>query len=467
MKRTHSIFIAALAALIAGGQAAAQQAEPALALNGGTNGAAVADTVGEGETEEATAAVSTAPPIRIQYFRPQDTRGLTIFEAPKEAGAPFTGFSLEWGAAFAQQFQALDHRNAAAERVVDGTNLNRLMPIGAGFNNATANLYLHAQLAPGIRVALETYLSSRHHPEAWVKDGYILIDESPLGIAFLDEVMRYTTVKVGHFEINYGDAHFRRTDNGNAFFNPFVGNYIMDGFTTEIGAEVYLRANGLMAMAGVTGGEIKGNVTRPDDRALSYLAKLGFDRDVTEDLRLRLTGSMYTTPRSISNTLYGGDRAGSRYYFVMENALATEAAQFTSGLINPGFRSEIRAFQVNPFVKFRGLELFGVAETARGRAANETDHREWTQYAADAVYRFLADERLYVGGRYNVASGQLTGMSQDVSIDRFQFGAGWFVTPTLLLKGEYVTQRYEDFPLNDIRHGGRFNGFMMEGVISF
>ena len=39
-------------------------------------------------------------------------------------------------------------------------------------------------------------------------------------------------------EINYGDAHFRRSDNGNAIYNPFVGNYIMDAFTTEIGGEV-------------------------------------------------------------------------------------------------------------------------------------------------------------------------------------------------------------------------------------
>ena len=48
-------------------------------------------------------------------------------------------------------------------------------------------------------------------------------------------------VRVGHMEINYGDAHFRRSDNGNAIYNPFVGNYIMDAFTTEIGGEVYLK----------------------------------------------------------------------------------------------------------------------------------------------------------------------------------------------------------------------------------
>jgi hypothetical protein len=97
--------------------------------------------------------------------------------------------------------------------------------------------------------------------------------------------MEYVTLRLGHFEINYGDAHFRRTDNGNALYNPFVGNYILDAFTTEIGGEVYVRSNGLMAMVGVTGGEIRGQVLRPDDRAPAYLGKLGFDRRSTGPAR--------------------------------------------------------------------------------------------------------------------------------------------------------------------------------------
>ena len=43
------------------------------------------------------------------------------------------------------------------------------------------------------------------------------------------------TVRVGHMEINYGDAHFRRSDNGNAMYNPFVGN---ERLQTEIAARV-------------------------------------------------------------------------------------------------------------------------------------------------------------------------------------------------------------------------------------
>jgi hypothetical protein len=214
------------------------------------------------------------------------------------AGAPFEGVKLSWGAAFTQQFQNLSHDNAALPNVTNNVDANALKDIGAGFNNATANLYLNAQLAPGIRVALSTYLSSRHHNETWVKDGYLLVDESPLDVPALKSLMEIVTLKLGHFEINYGDAHFRRSDNGNAMQNPFVGNLILDAFTTEVGGEVYLRKNGLMAMASITGGEIRGNVQSPDSRAPSYIAKLGVDRQINQELRVRLTGSMYSTASS-------------------------------------------------------------------------------------------------------------------------------------------------------------------------
>jgi hypothetical protein len=407
------------------------------------------------------------PAIMIQHLRPQDKRGINIFEAPKDDAIPFLGFKLDFGAAFTQQFQGLKHENAAAPRVVNNVNQNQLMEIGNGFNNATANLYVNAQLAPGIRVALTSYLSSRHHQETWVKDGYLLIDESPIDVAPLNTLMKYVTVKAGHFEINYGDAHFRRSDNGNAMYNPFVGNLILDAFTTEVGGEIYARANGFLAMFGVTGGEIRGNILAPDDRGPAFITKLGFDRQITPDLRVRLTGSNYRVDKSPANTLFAGDRAGSRYFFVLENTVATSTAQASSGLVNPGFRYKVNAYQLNPFIKLYGAELFGVYERAEGRAATETTERTWEQVALDAVYRFGGNENLFVGGRYNTAWGTLSGITPEVNVDRYQVGAGWFITPTILLKGEYVQQKYFDFPVNDIRRNGKFNGFVVEGVVAF
>jgi hypothetical protein len=406
------------------------------------------------------------PAIEIQHLRPRDQRGINVFEEPKADTLPFTNFKIGLGGAFTQQFQGLEHSNTAVPNVVNGVNANQLIGLGHGFNNAVANLYLDAQLAKGIRVQVTTYLSSRHHQDAWVKDGYLLVDASPIDVSLLNSLMKYVTLKVGEFEIDYGDEHFRRTDNGLAIYNPFVGNFIMDAFTTEIGGEAFVRANGFLAMAGVTGGENHGQVTLPQKRAPTFLAKLGYDNQLNSDLRVRLTGSLYTTARTINNTLYSGDRAGSRYYDVMENTASTEDANAWSGAIQPGLSSKVTAVVINPFVKYDGFEFFGNAEQATGRSAAETADRTWRQYVGEGLYRFMND-KLYVGGRYNYVKGSFVGMPTEVSVDRTQLGGGWFITPTLLLKSEYMIQNYDDFPSTDIRSGGKIKGYTIEGTVSF
>ena len=469
MKTTLHIASALAAWLALTAPAAAQQAAngsapPATPVTAETSSD---ETKAEEATQESILeSWKKGRPISMQYFRPQDKRGLNVFETTKDPGVKFTGFKLDFNAAFTSQVQNLSHNSTATPNVVNGVNANQLADIGFGFNNSTANATLNAQLAPGIRVQLTSYLSARRHNETWVKDGYIQFDQSPIDLAPLKALMEIVTVRVGHMEINYGDAHFRRTDNGNAIYNPFVGNYIMDAFTTEIGGELYLKLNGLVAMGAVTAGELRGTVVSPGQRGPSLIGKLGVDRQITGDLRVRLTGSMYKADKGMSNTLYSGDRAGSRYYWVMENTAATESANPTSGLINPGFRNKVTAFQVNPFVKFRGLELFGVVEQAEGKASNEATERKFNQYAADVIYRFL-DENLFVGVRYNRAEGQLAGMAGDVGAKRWQIGAGWFILPGLLAKAEYVDQKYFGYASTNIKNGGRFKGLMLEGVVAF
>jgi hypothetical protein len=55
----------------------------------------------------------------------------------------------------------------------------------------------------------------------------------------------------------------------------------------------------------------------------------------------------------------------------------------------------------------------------------------------------------------------------DQKINRYELGGGWFVTPNVLGKLEWVNQKYLDFPTNDIRYGGQFKGFMVTGTIGF
>jgi hypothetical protein len=64
-------------------------------------------------------------------------------------------------------------------------------------------------------------------------------------------------------------------------------------------------------------------------------------------------------------------------------------------------------------------------------------------------------------------SGELPGIANEISTDRVQIGGGWFITPSVLTKIEWVSQKYNDFPTTDIRNGGKFSGVMVEGVVAF
>lgn len=395
------------------------------------------------------------------YYNTPGKTSVGKFETSKIDSSNFDQVKVRVGGAFALQFQGIQHSNESGVPLVG---------IGNEFNLATANLNFDVQLADGVRMNLVSYLSSRHHEETWVKGGYIQFDKLPfLHSDFFDQLMEKVTIKVGHMEINYGDSHFRRTDNGNAIYNAFVGNLIMDAFATEIAGEVYYQDNGWLGMIGVSNGEIKGDVSNHAAADPSVYFKAGFDKQLSDEFRARLTASYYSTNQSGSNTLYAGDRGGSRYYYVMEPADAKGdfSGHFRSGRVNPAFSDQVHALVFNPFLKYNGLEIFGNLEFSKGRTAAETETRKATQLAGEALYRFGANENFYIGGRYTTLNVELPGMPSDVNVNRAQLAAGWFLTNNVLAKLEYVNQQYKDYPAGDILEGGEFKGFMVEATISF
>lgn len=423
---------------------------------------------------------------RPSYWRPYDQRGLNVFETAKTPDSiPYEGPRIRFGAGFTQQYQNIKHSNTAD----NNQTTNKLYPLAPGFMTAQANLFTDIQLADGIRLNVTTYLSSRHHNEAWVKGGYIQFDKLPFKGQFWDKLMDIATIKVGHMEINYGDAHFRRPDAGHTLQSPFMEGNIVDAFATEIGGEIYLQKNGFFGMLGATNGMIKGHVDSVDvakvgntvtddntNRNPSIYLKGGVDKNLSEKLRVRVSGSVYHNSSQAGSglTLYSGDRAGSNYQNVMENKPLGTAytAMYSSGRFNPGFSKKITAAMLNGFVKAGGLELFGTYEVAKGRSKTETSERKMNQLAGEAIYRFGPAENLYVGARRNIVSAEMANTpaaqyNDDVNINRTSLAAGWFVTKNVLLKGEYVWQNYKDFPAADFRNGGKFKGYVIEAVVGF
>lgn len=392
----------------------------------------------------------------IQYYRYNDKRGVNVFETSKQNDVVFSGLTIRVGGDFAMQFQGLSQSND----LVGDT----LVELSNNFNLPSANLNFDVQLADGLRMHLRTYLSSRHHTESYVKGGYIQMDKLDfISEGFLSGFMEYATIRVGMDEINYGDTHFRRSDNARSIFNPFTGNYIMDSFTTEPFGEVTIQKNGLLAVVGLSNGRLNQSPLAGDDGAVVY-GKLGYDNQISDDLRVRLTGSFYSSSdKGTRDYIYNGDRAGARYYNVIEGI--NDGGSDFSGRYNPGFAYHT-AFQINPFVKMKGLEFFGVFEvTSNG---NDAVGGSFTQTGAELLYRFGADERAYLGGRYNNVSGEKTDLASTQETQRINFGGGWFLTDNVLAKLEYVKQTYDGTGWSGTRfQGAEFSGIMIEATIGF
>lgn len=443
---------------------------------------------------------------KMQNMIPRSKDGLNVFDVKKD-DAGFDGLSVDLGGAFAMQFQGIDSFNDQQEGIYTasngaliagsaGTEGYRLNNLANNFNLPVANLTLGAQLADGVRVNIDIYLSSRHHPETWVKGGYLQIDKLDfIRKDFMEDLMKYTTIKIGQMENNYGDSHFRRTDNGNALLNPFIEANIMDSFETEMGMEVYYNREGLVSMIGITNGKLNQGVaefisadatpTSPDPNTTvspTVLAKLGYDKQLSKDLRLRLTGS-YNHNANMSANPWGSDRAGSRYYGVMSHqAYSYNGADISNnfdpetsastGRFSPGYANWYTAFMFNPFIKYKGIEFFGTLEFTEGGDKKGNDaSRKVNQFAADLVYRFGKTEQFYVGARYNTVSGEISSQTQKVSLDRFESSLGWFMTKNIITKLAYTSQSYNDYSqygssLNDL-YGGCFKGVMFEAAITF
>ncbi len=393
----------------------------------------------------------------LQNFRQPGYEGLNVFETPKLDSPAFEGLKVRLGADFAMQFQGLSHST--------GSSTDTMASIGNNFNLPTANLNLDVQMATGVRLHMRTYLSSRHHPEAWVKGGHLQIDRLDfIKSDFLDGVMDYITVRVGMDEINYGDAHFRRTDNANAIYNPFVGNYIIDAFTTEAFGEVYFRSNGFLAMIAISNGKLNQSVVKSSDdqdAGPSFYGKLGYDKQFNDDFRFRITGSFYNNSSDLANFLYNGDRASSRYYNVM-NTMEESSGDWSGR--NTFTIPQVTSFMINPFIKYKGLEFFGLYENISGQSFGGADVG-YNQIAGELLYRFGSSEQLYVGGRYNTVMGTDGNTGRD--IDRLNIGGGWFITNNILAKVEYVDQNYTGDGWTGQYQDGNFNGFVLEAVISF
>lgn len=443
--------------------------------------------------------------MQNQISRSKD--GINVFDVKKD-DKEFTGISVELGGAFNMDFQAINSFNDQPETFTLPSKIAgyRLMNTENNFVLPAADMTIGAQLFDGVRVNLDIYLASRHHNDTYARGGYLQIDKLDfIKRDFLADVMKYATIKIGQMENNFGDAHFRSSDNGSTLRNAFVGNNLMNAFTTEMGIEVYYNRNGLVSMLGATNGNLNQGTQEvfyaagPDaNTAVSptILGKLGYDKQLNKDLRVRITGSLYHNANLGNSNLYASSRSGFGFWGVLNNNAYTNpnnpntvanpiavpssynSTSTPEATFNPNFKNWATSYMINPFVKYQGLEFFGTAEFASGGdKAGTDDKRTATQYAGEVIYRFGKTEQFFIAGKYNTVSGKLSNAdAKKVSVDKFESSIGWFMTKNIVAKLDYVNQSYRDYAqfVNNVPtgnannfYGGKFNGLVFEAAISF
>lgn len=343
--------------------------------------------------------------------------------------------------------QALTHDNVFG---ANGQALNQLSP---GFQTAFGDLGFIGRFGKNeeIEVVFDMYLSSRNHPSStYGNEGYIImrgVPENLESLRFLTPILEKVDVKAGHFLLNFGDGIRRRSNNAIVQSNPLVGNFVIDPNIVSIGVELSNKKGGRFEwLVGASNGTTTEDFN--DNRGFGYHGKLA----VYPVKSIRTSVSYIAAdqsgnppkgqPGGSSTQMFSGNRSGERYAGVLGGGQAP-------GGIFPQAGKKFSAAQFDvTFKNDRPLELYAHYGRTQDLDLNGSlpgaPEEKWAYYAGDVVWRF--NKFLYAAARYSAADAEsIGGVLSDGKVNRYQAGGGLWLTRNLLMKVEYVDQKYSGF----------------------
>lgn len=372
--------------------------------------------------------------------------------------------------------QSLQHQNAYDAK---GVPLAKIEP---GFQNAFGDVGFIGKFGKNneIEVVFDMYLSSRNHPsQTYGNEGYILlrgVPENLKSLKFLEPILKRVDVKAGHFLVDFGDGLQHRSNNAIVQKNPLVGNFVIDPNIVTIGMEVRSKPGSrLQYVIGATNG------TTTEDwnsgRGFSYHGKLA----VYPLERLRASVSYIAADHSDNPNksaggsqiqMFNGNRSGERYAGVLGGGQAP-------GNVFPqaGEKFSAAQFDLTYDTDALPVKFYGHYGQTQDKDLNGSmpgaPEEKWSYYAGQVVVKITPT--LYGAARYSAAStSMLAGRKTDGKVDRIQVGGGFWLTKNLLMKVEYVNQKYDGFRAGDMVNnniqawrGPSFNGVVTEVSFSF
>ena len=399
-------------------------------------------------------------------FRAEETKDVLIGRS--------SNINLYMGLQTAGRLQYLEENDVT----IRGTPTNDLEP---AFQTAWGNLSFMAEIGDGdILVFADLYLSSRPHAsQTYGNEGYMLFrripGESDVSDFLNDSIFRHVNIKAGHFEIDFGDAHYRKTDNAWTSRNPLVGNYLINPDVEEIGVEVFSKPHWPVGwLVGVTSGTTTENLNEGRGMAAVH-GKLWWEPN--DDFRI--SASAYYVDHSdnppsgagsTSGRLFSSSRAGGVYGGVWGGG--NQPGDLTVGAdeLVTALQGDV-TWSPGPWEFYGNLGWVEDADP-NGSLPGEPTER-WVYGAAEAVYFF--NQRTWLAGRYSFGQADdVKGADSDGRIHRIQAGGGYWLTRNVLVKGEYVYQFASGFDDAeglvagvDIGNDPSFNGVIMEVSFKF
>jgi hypothetical protein len=374
--------------------------------------------------------------------------------------------------------QALNHENAYDSK---GNKLNDVAP---GFQNAFGDLGFVGKFGKNqeIEIVFDMYLSSRNHPSStYGNEGYIVmrgVPENLQSLEFLTPILNKVDIKAGHMLIEFGDAIHHRSNNAIVQKNALVGNYVIDPNIVSIGMQLSSKNPDKSRYGWVIGAS---NGTTTEDwnvgRGFAVNGKV-FVRPIEG---LRLSASYIGADQSDNGTkaaggsamqMFSGNRSGERYAGILGGGQAP-------GGVFPQAGEKFNAAQFDVTydlgklpVKFYGHLGRTQDKDINGTAAGAPEET-WNYYAGEVKYHITP--AIYAAARYSGAvTEMLAGAASDGKVNRIQIGGGFWLSRNLLLKGEYVQQKYTGFANGQMVNNNiqawrdpEFSGFITEVSFSF
>ncbi|MBW1787133.1 MAG: porin [Deltaproteobacteria bacterium] len=369
------------------------------------------------------------------------------------------------------RFQYLTQDNVA----VKGDVPDRLEP---GFQTPFGDLSFMANFGDALDIYFDIHIATRPNPDHLQGDqGYLLVHKMPerlQGFRPLDWFFEEFDLKAGAFEIDYGDAHNRRSNNAQVQQNPLIGNYVVDPRATDIGLELISAGRRVKWLLGFGSGTYEGHF----ENGGGYSAHGKVWGDPIKDLRTSF--SMYYSDHSgdgvgwpgsgTVGNLFRTNRSGGPYQGVLDDGDAP-------GQVMPGMGQKVTAVQADLTWRLRPIELYAYFAYMQDADINGSGpgapEDSWYYYAGEGIYYFT--NRLYLAARYSGATARrLNDASSNGMVHRIQLGGGYWFFDSVLAKLEFVYQKYRDFSETDGMISGvdawldpEFKGVIAEASFGF